>query len=702
MNRIVALVFLLITAFVGSVFAASTPLGPLPVTDGAVNAIHQDNGRLYIAGQFSVIASGFSRNGLAAIDMNTGDVVGSWSPSLSAGGVANVLLPSADGKVLFIGGQFSQVDGLARGHIAAINIDSASSGYGQVLDWNPDLTGVEVLALALSTDGQTLYVGGEFSQVGSDARQNLAAVAVSSGLASPWLPNPDGPVHDILVLPESSQVLVAGAFSHIGSSDGRDIRVALALLNPGNAAVISSWDTAVSGTAVYDVELMGGSLDVLVAGQFSQIGGLGRSNLARLELATATARAGWQVDTNGSVRQVLESNNGQLFVGGEFTVISGANRHYLAMLEGDDGTLLSWDPLIASMAGPAEIVALTVVTDNNSLTVAGNFTDIGGDSQYQNMARFLIAPPVTVSNPAAMASQFPLTVSLGCTSQVLISCVSTYVTVDGSTPTKSSPLYSDIDQLTIDKSMTVKYFSVDSDGNRESIHSDNYIIDQDKPQVIALPGLATLNAMTYGPVELVCDDGGSGSGCAAIHYTVDGSVATLNSPVYDGPIDLADGVTMIHYIAVDQAGNVGDDASYEYTVDREVPIISLSHESGDYNPPLTILMSCDDGGGEGCGELQITMDGSNPAVSANTPLTVSYTEPLALTFNSATVLRVLVKDNAGNEGESIVGIYSFTDATPLKRRGSGTLSLVWLLIGLAWCYRRLRRTQASGENAAYR
>jgi len=681
-------------------YPASIPLAPLPLPNGPVNDVYvSDEGRLYLAGAFTLLDGSEVRNGLAAIDVTSGAIVSSWAPSLSDGGggagIGEVLLPSVDGKTLYVGGRFADVDAVAHQHIAAIDIDPNSASYGQAKSWDPELTGTSVLALSLSSSGTTLYVGGEFTASGRPGlpRQNLAAIDVTTAETLPWIPDPDGIVHDILLAPDGSRVYVAGEFTTIGSSDGRDYRSALAALNPGNAAVLN-WDASLTAVAVYTMLLSDDGASLTIGGDFSQADVDSRANLARLDSSTAVADSGWIVDTDGPVFSLIDTATGNLFVGGAYAAIQGQVRENLAMLRGDTATLLPWSPQVGVGVGGASVLGLAVDSTNNTLLVAGDYGAIGTDASYQNLAAYSIEPPVTVSDSGGVtASQSTINVTLSCTDQVGGACMVTYLTTDGTEPTTASTIYSA--PMPISSTTTLKYFSVDSDGNREVVHSEAYIIELTAPQTTASPGplttdsplQRTLNAQTYGSLELLCNDDVDGSGCATTYYTLDGTVPTTMSAVYDAPIVLPDGITTVSFFSVDQAANEETPVtSVEYTVDRDLPTISVSHDSGNYAPPLDVTIVCDDGAGTGCGEIYLVTDGSVPSTSATS---FTYGGPINLTLSSASVLRIQVSDLAGNTGLSIVGIYTFTDPTPLKRNGSGAVDgLLLLLLALFTVVRR--------------
>ncbi len=125
--------------------------------------------RLYIGGYFSEIGS-YDRWYVAALYLSAGGVVSSWDP------------PDLDGKVwaidvsgdsVYIGGEFSNVGTSSRRRIAALN-----SSNGSRESWYPSIsipTSYEVVNTIL-VHGTTVYIGGEFNEIGGKDRRNLAAV----------------------------------------------------------------------------------------------------------------------------------------------------------------------------------------------------------------------------------------------------------------------------------------------------------------------------------------------------------------------------------------------------------------------------------------------------------------------------------------------------------------------------------------------
>ena len=86
--------------------------------------------------------------------------------------------PSASGSTVYAGGDFTVVGGQPRNRIAAFDATT-----GALMPWNPDADdGVEELVVS----GATVYAGGRFTSVGGEARIGIAAIDENSGLATAW------------------------------------------------------------------------------------------------------------------------------------------------------------------------------------------------------------------------------------------------------------------------------------------------------------------------------------------------------------------------------------------------------------------------------------------------------------------------------------------------------------------------------------
>ena len=684
----------------GIVHADARPDAALGDVEGTVHALLEYNGTLYLGGGFTAVFDGkgtrIDRNHLAAVDLATGDVL-PWNPDVN--GVVRALALSPDGRTLYIGGDFTSVTGQPRNYLAALDTTSTSNA---LLPWNPDADAV-VRALLLSADGRIVYAGGDFGSLGggSVTRARLAALDAVSGVPTPWAPQADGPVETLLAAGDGLNLYAGGGFTLVGGQPRN--RLARLSLSSGLA---DAWDPAPDAT-VRSLALAG---DVLyVGGDFTTVDGQARSRIAALD-TTASAPGGivtsWSPAFDGPVWGLALSGDGRiLYVGGDFGTANGATpRSRLAALDTASAALTPWDP-------GADLVVRAVASDGPAehLYVGGDFTDIASDpssAPRTGLAAFAIGPPVTTATPPAGGYQTPQTVTLSCVDNGGAPCTAVYVTTDGSQP-QAIPAHLYGGGINVSADTTLRFFGVDAEGNLEPERRADYFIDSTAPTVSAsLPGGA-YGGVTLKKVVLLCDDG-NGSGCSAIRYTTDGSAPDGGSTLFTAPIDLAAqinggaGQVTLRFFAVDGAGNQSAEGKEVYDLDVEPPVVTASLPDGTYPPPQTVTLVCNDGSGTGCVAIHYTTDGSVPSDGTVLdsdgnliPASPLYTAPLVL--ETATMLNVLSVDRAGNKNTQLVGIYAFTRPRDQDNTIGAVGPLSLLAVVLAWLGRRL-----SGGSGAWR
>lgn len=260
-------------------------------------------------------------------------------------------------------------------------------------------------------------------------------------------------------------------------------------------------------------------------------------------------------------------------------------------------------------------------------------------------------PPTTTLSPAGGFFKGPTTVTLTCADGSGVGCEATYFTLDGSTPTASSPRYTA--PVLIEATARLRFLSVDRAGNAEGARSADYVVDARPPTVSSTP-----RSGIYGrgqAITLSCDDG-AGSGCASIHYTLDGSAPSTASAIYSSPLQLPPSVTVrLRFIAVDRAGHVSVEGSEQFGVDTQPPVSAASPQWGSYAAPIEVTLSCSDTG-SGCARIHYTLDGTTPTKSS--PV---YERPLRI--ESRTRLGFFAVDAVGNE-EYPLSLPFVVDTTP--------------------------------------
>jgi WD40 repeat protein len=415
----------------GTVDAAFPQLGHEPLSVFNTNesvqtlALSADGQTLWVGGFFDQIG-GLPRYGIAAISTAT-DTVTSWVAELAGTlpSVSQIVLGSGTtaGSV-FVGGSFTG----ALGNLAAADLVKLSTSTGMADPaFTPDPTAggsaasTILYALALSSSGSGLYVGGYFDKVGGQNRSDLARVATtggSEGQAEAWDPNPDGEVFSVGVPAGGGTAYVAGQFSNIGGA----ARGGVAAIDSGTGNA-TAWNVGLSQLEVTSIAFAGA--DLLLVGDFSAIASQPRPGVALVSLATAAPDAfdpsiagdvvigavsgshvlvgGPPLVGAGSDRMTLaqldpfghatafapQFSGGfpdaialapdarTLYVGGSFTAVDGQPRAGLAAFDTATGALSSWQ----SGVHGGEAGLLTVSGDGRTLYVAGSFDHLGSDNQ---------------------------------------------------------------------------------------------------------------------------------------------------------------------------------------------------------------------------------------------------------------------------------------------------------------------------------
>ncbi len=327
-----------------------------PSPDGSVRTIALQNSDFYVGGDFKMI-SGVTRRGVAAINKETKEVT-SWNPNVNG----DVRAFEKDGNEVFLGGLFTAIGGQSRNYIGSVDAIT-----GNVSSWNPNLSGMMPTNYisAIAKDGNTVYVGGEFSSVGLDARNKIAAIDATTGLATSWNPGASGSVADLIV--NGSNIFVAGTFTTIGGQTRE--RIAELSLSTG---VPTAWNP-IAQSYVYDIELDAGT--VYAGGVFNSIGGQPYKNAAAINATTGNVLS-WNPNPNYSVYAVVKNGN-KIILGGNFTSLG--NKSALALGEVDVNTAeaSSWNPGLKKDEYSANIYAVNVFDD--LILSGGDFNEVEGE-----------------------------------------------------------------------------------------------------------------------------------------------------------------------------------------------------------------------------------------------------------------------------------------------------------------------------------
>ncbi|WP_456789859.1 PKD domain-containing protein, partial [Cellulomonas sp. P5_C5] len=112
---------------------------------------------------------------------------------------------------------------------------------------------------------------------------------------------------------------------------------------------------------------------VYVGGNFTSISGQARYRIAAFDTATGALVTAFNAGTNSQVRAIAATNT-TVYVGGIFTQAGSSSRTRLAAFNAANGALLPWNPTVDD----GSVSALTVSPDGTSVVIGGNFLSFNG------------------------------------------------------------------------------------------------------------------------------------------------------------------------------------------------------------------------------------------------------------------------------------------------------------------------------------
>jgi hypothetical protein len=364
-------------------------------TNGTVWTLAYANGVVYASGDFTSVrppgaAAGtgeVARNHLAAFDSTTGGLL-PFNHSLNA--KAWAMVPSADGSTLYVGGDFSTVDGASRVKLAAFN-----TATGNLTSWAPKVSG-SIRGVAIH--GGTVYFSGSFSTVfasgASGARKNLAAVT-TTGTLLPWAPTADLTVTRVAVAPDGGEVFAGGYFTNLNGVARRGTGA----LDPTTGATLP-WASANvlpphSGACTSDIkDIRVDASNVYFAAEGTG-GGCFDGTFAARQSDGALV---WKNTCLGAT-QSIEIIGSFLYKGshahdcssvGSFPQVPTGGARHLLVEKLSDGSLGPWYPNTSgNPLGPRAFA-----TDGTQLFVGGDFLTVNNKAQ-QGLTRFGGPPDLT-------------------------------------------------------------------------------------------------------------------------------------------------------------------------------------------------------------------------------------------------------------------------------------------------------------------
>jgi hypothetical protein len=374
------------------------------VEDGKVDAMVQVGNRIIAVGKFTRVTpvggATVTRNNIFAFNATTGALDTGFTPNVGTAEVFDVV-DAGDGTTVYIGGQFTSVNGTAvPGRVARINATSgALVSQFAAPTLNKAITDMQLI------NGR-LYIGGSFTTIGGQPNDLLAALNPTTGantghlnldFADTW----NGgslTIKHFDISDDGSKLVAVGNFRNVNGQS----RPQIVMVNTsGTNATLADWATqryttdcaSVFDTYMRDVDIApsGGYFVVAATGAFS--GGVGSGTLCdtvtRWELnATGGGQdPTWADYSGGDTLTQVKVTGPAIYVGGHQrwmnnpfvgdAVGPGAvPREGLAAVDPRNGLPFSWNPGRARGVGVWEFLPTTA-----GLWIGHDTNRLGGETR---------------------------------------------------------------------------------------------------------------------------------------------------------------------------------------------------------------------------------------------------------------------------------------------------------------------------------
>jgi hypothetical protein len=335
------------------------------VPNAPVYAVAVRGDHVYLGGSFTSLRDArtgetVGRQRLARVSLSTGELDRGWSAS--ANDTVRSMAVSGDGAMVFVGGNFTTINGQGRSRLAAL---TTASG-GLVAGWNASANNI---VRAVTVHQGLVYIGGFFTSVSGVSRPRVAAVAEANGALSGFDPRADGPVWAIAPSVDGTSILVGGRFTTLRGV----ARTYLGSVHP-TTGVVTAWAPPPACTStsqpcfVLDLAPKDGSVYAAVAGPGGRV----------TAFSSSTGGILWHARGDGDVQSVAVDDR-LVYVGGHYGPgFGGGTRYNLAAVEQTTGAL---DPDFAPVVSTLYPGVWDLVTTPSHLVAGGGFTNIGGTAQ---------------------------------------------------------------------------------------------------------------------------------------------------------------------------------------------------------------------------------------------------------------------------------------------------------------------------------
>jgi Chitobiase/beta-hexosaminidase C-terminal domain/Fn3 associated/Glycosyl hydrolase family 79 C-terminal beta domain len=289
------------------------------------------------------------------------------------------------------------------------------------------------------------------------------------------------------------------------------------------------------------------------------------------------------------------------------------------------------------------------VSANETIEAISALTGMNNSSAASSAYVITLPAPAPAFSPAAGTYLRAETVSINSSSKSTV----IYYTIDGSTPTTASPVYTG--PLTVASNETISAIALAPGGSNSPAASAVY--------TITLPASAPAfspAAGKYTTIQSVTLSDSTSN--AAIYYTTDGSTPSASSNLYTAPISVAASETL-NAVAIASGGSLGPIAKAGYTITLPTAVPVMSPASGTYNLIQSVTITDATPGAV----IYYTVNGRFPTTAS--PV---YTGPITAATN--TLIQAIAAAPTDSISAAATTQYTIVAPSPIIIPGSGTFN----------------------------
>jgi uncharacterized delta-60 repeat protein len=357
----------------GSVDAKFNPA----ITSSIQKILPLADGKILIGGFFSVTFNNLNYSGLARLNED-GSLDEGFAVNTS--GVSDFAV-QPDGKIV-VGGSFTQINGFSINRIARLNTDGSLDTSFQIGNGADS----SVFAVAIQPDGK-IVIGGAFSTFNNAAKPRLARLNADGSLdegfnAGTGANNTSGPSNTVtqIIIQSNNKILIGGIFNAVNGV-ARSAGIARLEAN-GTLDTTFAPVNPLSNTSGVRLALQADGKILAGFGVNSTVPAT-TSTLYRFNSADGTLDTTFTSIVNAGVSAILPEDDGKIIIGGAFSQVNGVFKNALARLNPGGATDNSFNYILA-FPGSARIAAIQA---DGKILVAGNFEYVN-ETPRSNFARF--------------------------------------------------------------------------------------------------------------------------------------------------------------------------------------------------------------------------------------------------------------------------------------------------------------------------